>query len=169
MEPDAADINPTGRQPNKRKKETEFAPFDAHCEIDSIVLNAPVADVYAYCSRFGRVAQIHAVSTRYSESRRNPFLVHFSDRWRRTTDRSADRASCSGAANCVASNLGQFSARRHFIGAALRSNDGDYGEVAIEHRTGNARQSHARLSHEFQTGRGGGMTPSISARRALGS
>ena len=51
MEPDAADINPTGRQPNKRKKETEFAPFDAHCEIDSIVLNAPVADVYAYCSR----------------------------------------------------------------------------------------------------------------------
>ena len=52
MEPDAADINPTGRQPNKRKKETEFAPFDAHCEIDSIVLNAPVADVYAYCSRF---------------------------------------------------------------------------------------------------------------------
>src|SRR5260221_1383031 len=52
MEPDAADINPTGRQPNKRKKEIEFAPFDANGEIDSIVLNAPVADVYAYCSRF---------------------------------------------------------------------------------------------------------------------
>jgi len=52
MEPDAADINPTGRQPNKRKKETEFAPFDAHCEIDSIVLNAPVAHVYDCCSRF---------------------------------------------------------------------------------------------------------------------
>src|SRR5258708_19787611 len=52
MEPDAADINPTGRQPNKRKKEIEFAPFDAHGETDSIVLNAPVADVYAYCSRF---------------------------------------------------------------------------------------------------------------------
>src|ERR1700731_3350656 len=50
MEPDAADITPTGRQPNRRKKES--APFDAHCEIDSIVLNAPVADVYAYCSRF---------------------------------------------------------------------------------------------------------------------
>jgi uncharacterized membrane protein len=52
MEPDAADINPTGRQPNKRKKEIVSAPFDAHCEIDSIVLNAPVADVYACCSRF---------------------------------------------------------------------------------------------------------------------
>ena len=51
MEPDAADINPTGRQPNKRKKEIESAPFDAQCEIDSIVVNAPVADVYAYCSR----------------------------------------------------------------------------------------------------------------------
>jgi Predicted integral membrane protein len=51
MEPDAADINPTGRQPNKPKKEIESAPFDAHCEIDSIVLNAPVTDVYAYCSR----------------------------------------------------------------------------------------------------------------------
>ena len=52
MEPDAADINPTGRQPNKRKKEIESTLFDAQCEIDSIVLNAPVADVYAYCSRF---------------------------------------------------------------------------------------------------------------------
>jgi len=52
MEPDAADINPTGRQPNRRKKEIESTPFDAQCEIDSIVLNAPVADVYAYCSRF---------------------------------------------------------------------------------------------------------------------
>jgi len=51
MEPDAADITPTGRQPHRRKKELESAPFDAHCEIDSIVLNAPVADVYAYCSR----------------------------------------------------------------------------------------------------------------------
>jgi uncharacterized membrane protein len=52
MEPDAADINPTGRQPNKRKNEIESAPFYAHCEIDSVVLNAPVADVYAYCFRF---------------------------------------------------------------------------------------------------------------------
>jgi uncharacterized membrane protein len=52
MEPDAADITPTGRQPNRREKEIESAPFEAHSEIDSIVLNAPVADVYAYCSRF---------------------------------------------------------------------------------------------------------------------
>jgi uncharacterized membrane protein len=52
MEPDASDTDPTSRQPNKRKKEIESAPFDAQCEIDSIVLNAPVADVYAYCSRF---------------------------------------------------------------------------------------------------------------------
>ena len=52
MEPDAADINPIGRQPNNRKKEIQSAPFDVHFDIDSIVLNAPVADVYAYCSRF---------------------------------------------------------------------------------------------------------------------
>jgi hypothetical protein len=52
MESDAADINPIGRQPNNRKKEIQSAPFDAHFDIDSIVLNAPVADVYAYCSRF---------------------------------------------------------------------------------------------------------------------
>ena len=52
MEPDAADITPTGRQPNKSKEETESALLYAHSEIDSIVLNAPVADVYAYCSRF---------------------------------------------------------------------------------------------------------------------
>jgi uncharacterized membrane protein len=52
MEPDASDTDPTSRRPNKRKKEIESAPFDAQCEIDSIVLNAPVADVYAYCSRF---------------------------------------------------------------------------------------------------------------------
>jgi uncharacterized membrane protein len=52
MEPDAADITPAGRQPNRPKKESESAPLDAQSEIDSIVLNAPVADVYAYCSRF---------------------------------------------------------------------------------------------------------------------
>jgi uncharacterized membrane protein len=50
MEPDTTD--PTGRQPNKRKKEIESAPFDAQCEVDSIAVNAPVADVYAYCFRF---------------------------------------------------------------------------------------------------------------------
>ena len=52
MEPDAADITPAGRQPNRSKKEAESAPLDVQSEIDSIVLNAPVADVYAYCARF---------------------------------------------------------------------------------------------------------------------
>jgi uncharacterized membrane protein len=35
-----------------RLMEPNAAPSDAHFEIDSIILNAPVADVYAYCSRF---------------------------------------------------------------------------------------------------------------------
>jgi uncharacterized membrane protein len=52
MEPDAADITPAGRQPNRSIRETGSAPLSAHSEIDSIVLNAPVADVYAYCSCF---------------------------------------------------------------------------------------------------------------------
>ena len=52
MEPDAADITPTGPQPNRPEKRIESAPLDAHSEIDSIVVNAPVADVYACCSRF---------------------------------------------------------------------------------------------------------------------
>ena len=52
MEPEAADITPAGRQPNRSKKEAESVPLDAQSEIDSIVLNAPVADVYVYCSRF---------------------------------------------------------------------------------------------------------------------
>jgi len=49
MEPDAADTTPTGRQPNRPQKEIESAPLYAHSQIDSIVLNAAVADVYAYC------------------------------------------------------------------------------------------------------------------------
>jgi uncharacterized membrane protein len=52
MEPDAADITPAGRRPNGSKKEAESAPFDAQCEIQSIVVNAPVADVYGYWYRF---------------------------------------------------------------------------------------------------------------------
>jgi uncharacterized membrane protein len=52
MERDAAEITPSGHQPNSYKKEMESAPFDAHSQIDSIFLNAPVADVYACCSRF---------------------------------------------------------------------------------------------------------------------
>jgi uncharacterized membrane protein len=35
-----------------RLMEPNAALSDAHFEIDSIILNAPVADVYAYCSRF---------------------------------------------------------------------------------------------------------------------
>ena len=35
-----------------RLMEPNGALSDAHFEIDSIILNAPVADVYAYCSRF---------------------------------------------------------------------------------------------------------------------
>ena len=52
MESDAADITPTGRRPKRPKKGIESAAFDAHCEINSGVVNAPVADVYSYCSRF---------------------------------------------------------------------------------------------------------------------
>jgi uncharacterized membrane protein len=52
MEPDAADITPNGGEPNRPKRETESGPLYAHSEVDSIVLNAPVADIYAYCSRF---------------------------------------------------------------------------------------------------------------------
>src|ERR1700722_5065096 len=52
MEADAANNAPTGRPPNRSKKEAESAPLDAHSETDSIFLNAPVADVYSYCSRF---------------------------------------------------------------------------------------------------------------------
>jgi uncharacterized membrane protein len=58
MEPDAADITPSGRQPHRRKKETESAPFDVRFEIDSIVLNAPIADVYARCSRFEELPRV---------------------------------------------------------------------------------------------------------------
>src|ERR1700686_3510613 len=58
MEPDAADITPAGRQPNRSKKEAESAPLDAHSKIDSIVLNASVADVCAYCSRFEELPRI---------------------------------------------------------------------------------------------------------------
>ena len=52
MEPDAADITPAGCQPNRSKRGAESAPLDAQSKIDSIVLNVPVADVYAHCSRF---------------------------------------------------------------------------------------------------------------------
>ena len=67
MEPDAADINPTGRQPNRRKKES--APFDAHCEIQSIVVNAPVADVYGYCYRVEDLPRFITSFARRAENR----------------------------------------------------------------------------------------------------
>jgi uncharacterized membrane protein len=47
MEPDAADSNPTGRQPNRSKKGAESAPFDAHSDSEEhttvlqIVLRVP--------------------------------------------------------------------------------------------------------------------------------
>jgi uncharacterized membrane protein len=52
MQPNAADLTPTDPEPNEAKRGTEPAIFDAHSEIHSIVVNAPVADVYGYCSRF---------------------------------------------------------------------------------------------------------------------
>jgi uncharacterized membrane protein len=51
MEANAADITPTDPKPNEAKQDAEPAIFDAHCEIQSIVVNAPVADVYGYCYR----------------------------------------------------------------------------------------------------------------------
>lgn len=51
MEPDAADTTPPGRQPQRRKNQIETVPFETHSEVSSIILNAPVADVYTYCSR----------------------------------------------------------------------------------------------------------------------
>jgi hypothetical protein len=117
-----------------------------------------------------RVAAIHHLGAKCAQNRRNSFLVDFSTRQRRAHDRLADPASCSGAANCVASNLGQFSARHHFVRASLRSNDPDYGPVTIKHRTSQARQSDARLSHEFQTRRGrGNNTVSAGTPRTQGA
>src|SRR5580693_10386189 len=85
-------------------------------------------------------------------------------------DRLADRAPCSGAANRLASNLGQFSAWCRFVRAALRSNDRDYRKIAIEYRGSNARQSNAGLSHEFQKRRRTGINAvsAKSARRSHG-
>src|SRR5690242_17904699 len=70
-------------------------------------------------------------------------------RARNTQNRLADRAPRSGAANCVACNLGQVSAWRRFVRAALRAKDRDHGKVAIAHRAGNARESDPRVSDEL--------------------
>ena len=52
MEPDPADIPPTNPQRREAKSDAESGLFDAHCEIQSIVVNAPVADVYGHWYRF---------------------------------------------------------------------------------------------------------------------
>ena len=52
MESDPADTPSPRRRPNERKKTVEPATCEVNAEIDSIVLNAPVGDVYVWCSRF---------------------------------------------------------------------------------------------------------------------
>ncbi|HZC34522.1 MAG TPA: SRPBCC family protein [Chthoniobacterales bacterium] len=52
MEPDAPDITPTGSKPSEAKPGAESAIFDAHCETQSVVVNASVTDVYGYWYRF---------------------------------------------------------------------------------------------------------------------
>jgi uncharacterized membrane protein len=49
MEPDAPDIGP---KPSEAKSDSESALFDAHCGTQSVVVNAPVGDVYRYWYRF---------------------------------------------------------------------------------------------------------------------
>jgi uncharacterized membrane protein len=52
MEPDGPDITPAGPKPSEAKPDAESAIFDAHCETQSVVVKAPVADVYGYWYRF---------------------------------------------------------------------------------------------------------------------
>jgi uncharacterized membrane protein len=52
MEPNAADKTPTDPKPNEAQPDPEAATFGAHCEVQSIVVNAPVADVYGHWYRF---------------------------------------------------------------------------------------------------------------------
>ena len=52
MEPDASDIAPTAPKPSEAKPDSESALFDAHCGTQSVVVNAPVGDVYRYWYRF---------------------------------------------------------------------------------------------------------------------
>jgi uncharacterized membrane protein len=49
MEPDAPDTAP---KPSEAKPDAESALFDAHYETQSVVVNAPVGDVYGYWYRF---------------------------------------------------------------------------------------------------------------------
>ena len=52
MKPDAADIPPSDPQRKRAEEESQSGQFDAHSEIDSIVVNATVAEVYGCCCRF---------------------------------------------------------------------------------------------------------------------
>jgi uncharacterized membrane protein len=139
MDPDAADITPAGRQPNRSKKEAESAPLDAQSQIDSIVLNAPVADVYAYCSRFEELP-------RFMTSLRDVQKIdetHFSftsllDGEEHTTVLQIVLRIPEGRIAWQA-NVGQFSAWRRLVRAPLQSDDRDYRKIAIEHRVSNAR------------------------------
>ena len=59
MEPNAADKTPppTDPEPDEAKPDAEPATFDAHCEVQSIVVNDPVADVYGHWYRFEELPQ----------------------------------------------------------------------------------------------------------------
>jgi uncharacterized membrane protein len=74
---------------DKRGFSAESAPLDAHSETDSIVLNAPVADAYSYCSRFEELPQ-------FITSLRD---VQKIDETRRGTDINAVNAAIAENAN----------------------------------------------------------------------
>jgi uncharacterized membrane protein len=52
MESDAPNIDPNDAKPSEGKPDAKSALFDAHCETQSVVVNAPVGDVYGYWYRF---------------------------------------------------------------------------------------------------------------------
>lgn len=55
MMPGPDDSPPERGDPSKAHQNAAFSPFDTHCEVDSIVVNASVELVYAHCSRFGQL------------------------------------------------------------------------------------------------------------------
>jgi hypothetical protein len=57
MESHASDISPTDPEPHGAKQRFESARSDPHSKIGSIDLNAPVADVYEYCTGFPKESQ----------------------------------------------------------------------------------------------------------------
>jgi uncharacterized membrane protein len=52
MEPDGPDIASTDPKPGEAQPDADSALFDAHCQTQSVVVNAPVGDVYGYWYRF---------------------------------------------------------------------------------------------------------------------